>query len=315
MSPSPLCRPFAVRICIVLVLFCGLTSSVTLQAQRFVDRGFITNPLFNIAADTEMDGPQFLPGGNAFGELFYTLDDTVQAWSQRLLYTAELVRFSADQTLSFNTNLEFVADPNNSINFNPRAIWFEENFLYTQRQAGWLWQLGYNHRCKHDLDNLTQNEQRGLIYGSVSGRIIATLGDEVRPDLAAALRADVYTLLADDRLPGIAEESGLDYENLAAGLSFSAHWHGGAGSVGFYARTQSSLNFFGTETGFSGRLGSIAHARWSGDIEAGLEIRGASLMHIGARLEHFHDAEINPVPGKQTAFSIGVRIFAPGGFL
>ncbi len=315
MSPSPLYSCFSARFLTVFIVICGLTSTASLQAQRFVDRGFITNPLFNSPADAEMDGPQFLPGGSAFGELFYSFNDTVQAWSQRLMYTAELLRFSPDQSLSFNTNLEFVADPNNSINFNPRAIWFEENFLYTQRQDGWLWQLGYNHRCKHDLDNLTQDVQRGLIYGSVSGRLIVTAGDAPRPDLAAALRTDVYTLLADDRIPGIAEESGLDFEQLAASLAFSAHWHGGGGSIGFYARTQSSLNFFGTERGFSGRLGSIAHTRWSGDIEAGLEIRGASLMHIGARLEHFHDAEINPVPGEQTVFSIGVRIFSPGGFL
>lgn len=181
------------------ILLCITVTIAT--AQRFPDRTLVLNPLAQrTAADTAVQLVSLVTGWGEFGGYLRNGDDE-HAWIQRLGALAELVRWDSTASLGFVSEIEFIANPHNDIRFNPRAVFWQEGFLFTRRAGQWHWQLGYYHRCKHDVDNLTVGQERSLIYGSLLGKVLVPLqlADAATAGLLAA-RADVYTIRQDYRL-------------------------------------------------------------------------------------------------------------------
>ena len=137
----------------LLILLSGTQST---DAQRIIDRNLLFNPLADTSVEIQPDERKVFPsvGGWATFGNYGVHRDTHHLWYHELGTYLELFRVGDQRSLAFTTQIEFIADPHNDINFNPRAIFWEEGFLYTSNRGGAYLQLGFYHRCKHDIDNL-----------------------------------------------------------------------------------------------------------------------------------------------------------------
>lgn len=89
--------------------------------------------------------------GSAFGE---------QAWQFRTHIQAEPYRFtdsthSMQWTTTIEAHQEMTANPFNDISFNPRTMRWEEYFWLHMLMKDYSARIGFVHRCKHDIDNLS----------------------------------------------------------------------------------------------------------------------------------------------------------------
>ncbi|MEY3387172.1 MAG: hypothetical protein RIR53_1983 [Bacteroidota bacterium] len=119
-----------------------------------------------------------LVGGGEFQRSYGSAFDE-QAWQFRTHLQAEPYRFSdTGQSVIWTTTIEahqeMTANPYNDISFNPRTMRWEEFFWLHVITEGFAARVGFVHRCKHDIDNLSgadegnpisplQAEQRTLI--------------------------------------------------------------------------------------------------------------------------------------------------------
>ncbi|NOY05073.1 MAG: hypothetical protein GXO82_00310 [Chlorobi bacterium] len=164
-----------------------------------------TIPLLN---DIARKGEGFLSSMTFWGEFgqYIVERDRDHRWVVSLGGNAELFR-SGMWDLNFETNVHLVVDPNNNITFNPRAFIWEEGIVLGLKNGSQVWNFGYLHRCKHDVDNLEllrtskREEERALIYGSIFARwtkkAMRFKGWDVEP-LAAV---HVYVIVQDQRFP------------------------------------------------------------------------------------------------------------------
>ncbi len=138
-------------------------SIAALQAQRLLDRfvPYVIQPHNGSTAGS-------LRGWGSFeGYLFQT--DSLHGWRQVMGAMVDFWRRDTTLLLSFVATIEFHANFNNDIFFNPRAQFWEEGIVLSFYTSRWILQTGYLHRCKHDIDNLALQQERVLIYGSFFG--------------------------------------------------------------------------------------------------------------------------------------------------
>ena len=117
-----------------------------------VQRGIIINPLFNESLSISHSKSKTISsvyGWGSFGN--YVVDDAEHEWYHKLGMLIELYRIGKKLNLSFESHIEFTANDRNTLGFNPRAIIWEEGLLFTKRYNDSFWQIGYFHRCKHDI--------------------------------------------------------------------------------------------------------------------------------------------------------------------
>jgi hypothetical protein len=295
-----------------------------LYAQRFTERHHILNPLSVRLADvadsndTELTWiPTFQGWGGFEG---YLLSDDEHAWGSHLGAVAEIVRIGNSESLAVMSTLEHVANAKNDISFNPRAVWWEEGLFYTKRLASapnTYWQLGYYHRCKHEVDNLELNLERVLIYGSLTGKYITqtTVGQGLS---TLALRADLFTIYRDYRTPRLPHTAVQpSYENLIGTLG--ANWHYRAAlplkQLGWYAKAHLRLTAFSDRSGFVERFSRLEHVAASGGASVGLSVEspqpGGGRLELGLRYEYLADPEIRPFPAPQHLITLGFTFLAP----
>ena len=173
------------------------------SAQRPVERSLLFNPLESPNVELkEGERSWFTQAGGwgSFGNYLFSGDED-HAWQQQLGAYAEIYRWGNRASLALTGHVEIIADKRNDINFSPRAIFWEEGFLYSHRAGRSYLQLGYYHRCKHDVDNLRLNEERTLVFGSLLARAILPLDISQRNDAFFAIQYDHYTITWEKRFP------------------------------------------------------------------------------------------------------------------
>ncbi len=293
-----------------VILFLG---GANLAAQRLVERGLIITPL--LGADSG-SGLQLFPTLTAWGGFagYLAANNEDHAWQQKLGLTLELLRFGTTGSLTFASNIEFIADPNNDINFNPRAVMWEEGIAFTRRADGFFWQLAYFHRCKHDVDNLELGQQRALIYGSLTGSLfgpIALFGDSSKAWWK--LRLDAFTLRQDDREPEEFSADEPNYKQLLLSLAGSLNLRHSLPQTGFglWLDSRLSLTLYGKNEGMLDRFDRLHRSGVNASIGGGITVERSSHFRIGLSYEYLHDAEIQARPSAGGMLSIGISAVSP----
>lgn len=291
-----------------------LLCSAVVQAQRFPDRLILLNPLLDTTrplAAGELGWMHSLAGWGEFGG--YLRGDEEHAWIQRLGAIIELVRFGMHSSLSFASEIEFIANPHNDIRFNPRAVFWQEGFLFTHYTGSHYWQLGYYHRCKHDVDNLTIGRERSLIYGSLLGKYIVPVRlADAGIEGAAAIRGDLYTIRLDARTPPSDNQTPF-VDRMIGSLGGSIHLRRplAAPWIGTYAVGWMFANFYGDRSSTYPVADRVRMVTIHGGIAAGISITGAAHFRLGVTYEYLADTGINPVPERSHLLSVTIAVVNP----
>jgi hypothetical protein len=275
------------------------------------ERWFTLDPLAAHKLDDDstslMHSTSFWGG---FGGYRVTRDED-HAWLQQLGGYIELLRVGNRHSLVFTSSIEFIANPHNDIRFNPRATFWEEGFLYTWNRGASSWQVGYYHRCKHDVDNLILGKERSLIFGSLLGKYLLPFRIE-NDDGMASIRLDLYTLRQDDRIPRTVNEATPHWKRMLGSLGLNLHIReGGSDGRGWYATGWIAVTSFGRKESVIMQFDKIDRTTMSGGLAAGFAIRGNAHFRIGMAYEYLADTGVNPFPERSNLVSLGVTIIDP----
>jgi hypothetical protein len=295
--------------CFYLIILAVLIFTVTVNSQRMAERMHIFNPLFNENNHNQEDETKWInsvSGWGEFGGYLYSQGES-HAWYQKLGGFFEFFRTSDKHSLSALSNIEFIADPHNDINFNPRAIFWEEAILYSYNAGEGYWQAGYYHRCKHDIDNLDIGYERSLIYGSILGRYIHYVIKNESTTALASIRGDLYTILQDYRKPAY---NGLE-KPVTGDLSFSSALnfnikHFLSGMAGIYFSSFTQFNFYSADRGMLKKLVTIDDIYFSGGAETGIFLEGRGRLQLALRYEYFRDTGFDIIPSQEHLVSLGI---------
>jgi len=288
-----------------------LLSPSLLYGQRLMERNTMIIPLADSSRYKPGSGVSFahsFSGWAAFGNYLATSDESHE-WFHEMGATIELIRFSNRATFGVTTTIEFVADPFNNINFNPRAIWWSEGLFYMRKSEKGFWRLGYYHRCKHDVDNLSIGEERTLIFGSVNYEYFRPLKSNLKEELWYAIGGDWYTIRQDSRDPLNPEPNSLNHMNLLASVSLKVH-HLKVfpnGKLGWYTNAFLQPNLYSDNEGFLDRFNNLDRVNASFGISTGLALIGNGKLRIGFNYEFHPDTGIPIAPRSAHLFSFGIR--------
>jgi len=296
------------------IVFFLLLVTLPGAAQRFPERWFTLNPLFNKPNGKENLGWSVMHSSFGWGEFgaYRIVRDDEHAWIQRLGAFVEFFRVNEHSSFGFVSTIEFIANPQNDIRFNPRAIFWEEGFLFSQKNSGGsYWQAGYMHRCKHDVDNANIQRERSLIYGSIVGKYILPVSVESNSAQALlTLRTDIFTLRQDDRQPENFSSLLPNYKSLfaAAGYLFHVRASSLPPPFGLYGTIWSSLNMYGTKQEIFLGVDNISSVLFQGGIGGGISVEGNARLRIGISYEYSPDTGINPFPEHAHLLALSITI-------
>ncbi len=294
----------------------------TLWSMRFAERWITINPLARRLPISNRGEWLPLPSSGFWGEFgaYRLVRDNEHAWNSKIGGFVELFRVRNDWSFAFVSHIEFVANPHNNIRFNPRAVFWEEGFLLTKRAGSGFWQIGYFHRCKHDIDNILPATcegsgcERSLIYGSLQSKLILPVTLPFRnSEGAIVFRSDLFTILQDDRIPSSFDEHlpRIDRALGAFGLAFHSRLPLGGGLIGAYATVYNSIQLFGRRSAFFARFDNVEKATWHGGISAGLALQGQAHLRLNISYEYLADTGINPFPEDSHLVLISLIILDP----
>jgi hypothetical protein len=291
------------RIFLFVISAVLFTASIS-HAQRLIERGMILNPLENPAVDLRADESAWFPqvgGWAAFGSYGLYGDENHQ-WYQHLGGYFEIYRRANRASLAFTGQIEFIADAENDINFSPRAIFWEEGLLFTHRFNRFLLQLGYYHRCKHEIDNLRFEEERTTVFGSALGRVVLPVSLFSDGDALLAFQYDHYTITWEKRTPALYEGVQPDWEELVNSFKLNGAWKSELrGQVNFYTDGYIMSTLLKNDFLMNGMIRA----------EVGKQA-GAGEVRFGIHVERLGDSGIPVHPRPVTLLGIGIRIMTPG---
>jgi len=294
----------SVWIAISIVL---LLPVVAARAQLLPDRNVVFAPLSGNAGA----GTHLLAGADLYGEFCRTLrGDDDHRWSARVGGSANIVRIDSSFSLDMLGMTEIIIDPNNDIAFNPRAIFWEEGIVATLRATDRIdLQLGFSHRCKHDIDNLETELERTLIYSSVYGRVLTRrLPVAARVSLRGALRLDSYLYRLDSRSTSKAAGVPPDIEHLvgSGALTLRLDWQPWSTPLALALTATGGGSLFTVEQNGVALLSNTSAL----DLAIVSEQPGAGTAALFVRWEYRRDNGIQPLPTPAALAWIGVRIGA-----
>lgn len=262
-------------------------------SQRLIDRNLILNPLNSKESPIDF---------NAFGEfgMYRIQRDNSHSWLQKLGIVIDFYK-TTDFAFSGVSSIEFISDPHNDIRFNPRAIFWDEGFFITKRISKNFFQLGYFHRCKHDIDNFFTGYERTLIYGSITGKLLLqnllcnNYGNLLQ------LRTDIYTIKFDHKYPKINRKVGYDKLVASIGLNFYFNfplWS----NVNFVANSNLYISLYSDNKNFFEQFSKIHLTSFNYGLGFGLGIGEDNMIKVKLNYEQIDDPGIDLQPGKSKLF-------------
>jgi hypothetical protein len=288
-----------------------------LAAQILPDRIVVLDPLGRHEEDSA--GFSWLNGSHLYAEFgrYSNGSGGDHRWNAKTGGYIEFARWDSTASIAMVGTAEIVVDPMSDIGFNPRAIFWEEGVLASLRLAHEAsLQLGYVHRCKHDIDNYDVSEERTLIYSGITTRALWRPGLMLDGPFTLtgglALRNDFFLHLLDYRSGIGAQNAGGSIESLvdAVNLCGRVDLRPREARYGIHFSADFMLSLVGAERGFSERfhgiraLGSFPYAELGIDL---FNPHGAALT-IFARGEWQRDAGIHATPERATLALFGVRV-------
>lgn len=274
------------------------------EAQRLIERGMTLNPLNNPNVDVPEGEVEWFPqvgGWASFGN-YGLYGDGDHTWYQQLGAYFEIYRRGTVSSLAITSQIEFIANSDNDINFSPRAIFWEEGLLYTRNHGRFYSQLGYYHRCKHDIDNLRFGEERTLVFGSALAKVIVPLSFRKNRDAVISVQYDHYTIKWERRTPAEFRSDRMNWDNLINSLKVNSSWQAGLSrSANLYLDGYMMSTLLKNDLLFNGMF----------RVEVGTTA-GAGEVRFGIHMEHLGDSGIPVQPKRVTLLGVGVRIMTPG---
>ncbi|REL33489.1 hypothetical protein DYD21_12025 [Rhodohalobacter sp. SW132] len=274
------------------------------DAQRLIERDKMLNPLENPAVELEADQTSWLTqfgGWGAFGSQVLSRDSD-HLWYQELGAYAEIYRRGNRTSLAITSQIEFIADDSNDINFSPRAIFWEEGLLLTRSFDSFTLQAGYYHRCKHDIDNLDTGQERTQVFGSALARVIFPFTLYKKNDARFSVQYDHYTIAWEDRVPEAFEQLKPRWDQLQSSIKLNSAWKIQVGrTANLYLDGYSMATIFEEDIYYLGKFRvELGRSQQAGDIRFGIHI------------EHLADSGIPVQPKSVTLAGFGVRIMTIG---
>ncbi len=291
------------RMILITMLIC-LSGTALSEAQRLIERGMILNPIENKAIDIKDEENKWFSqvgGWGSFGSYGIYGDDD-HAWYQHLGAYLEIYRKGTVSSLAVTGQIEFIADTNNDINFSPRAIFWEEGLLYTHRMGRSFLQVGYYHRCKHDIDNFRFGEERTMVFGSALARLVIPGSLFSTDDTRIAFQYDHYTITWEKRTPDTFQNGKYDWDQLTHSFKINVYLkHSMRGNANFYADSYFMGTLLKDHSWFSGQIRTeVGTSTAAGDVRFGIHI------------EHLGDSGIPVRPTNTTLVGVGIRIMTSG---
>lgn len=310
---------------IIAAAACAILLAYPAVAQVLADRVVVLDPLGIRGHDST--GLAWLGAIRLFGEFsrYSNGSGSHHRWNARTGGYGEILRWDSTTSIALTGMMEVIVDPFSSIGFNPRAIFWEEGVLLSHDltpETGL--QLGFTHRCKHDIDNLEEAvldnsyEQRTLIYGGLVGRLLArprpVIDGAIVVEAGGALREDYFLYVTDDRIPSPAPADDPGIRRLLSATSLTgrisirpAGWRAALRLEGSVMLTLMGA----TPEHRAGGIRAIGSAPF---VELGLDLfnpHGAAFSFF-ARGEWQRDAEIVPTSAPATLFMAGLRFSGYG---
>jgi hypothetical protein len=271
-----------------------------------------------------------------WGSVFHGFNSASDAfgWGIDIGVAIELYRWSERASLTGISDMELTANTKNDIHFHPRGGIWEEGLLYTHRSEGYDWQIGYLHRCRHEVDNGENGEytqsplERLLIYGSLISRFyfdpiyldahtsldpLHPEQDHLLPQLKPWIAGDLYVIREDYRQPGNYSAFGSNYKNILFTLSAGANVTiARLGSGVIYSHGGIGVTAFGTDGSFFKKFSTLKSVSLDGNIELGLTLEGrAAIFDIYIGYQGMSDDGTNPLPQSSKFLLLGIRLRAP----
>lgn len=286
---------------------------IPLIGQRIPDRMYVFNPLFNSADHAPANETKYINSVGGWGEFgAYRIErDAEHNWYIKLGSFIEFFRTGDRKSFAFISNVEFIANPDNDIRFKPRALIWEEGFVYTGKTDSYFWQIGYFHRCKHDLDMYFYRKQRSMIFGSIQSKFIFPLDLWNEKDNAIfGVRTELYTIRQDERFPSQWMSYSYNWNQLigTAGFNFNFTKEISPEYFNYYFNSYLHVNLFSSNEGYLNRFKDVNRATLNGGITTGIAIRGNAEFRIGLSYEYLSDTSVNPYPESAHLISIGVTV-------
>ena len=297
---------------VVAVLLIGTEQS---HAQRHPERMQLFNPLERSLA--EQEAVQWLPGfygTGAFGK-FTGLKDNDHEWHHRLGFAFEVLRWHQRNSLSGITQVSFIYDPNNSINFNPRSAFWEEGLVFTRGYEGFDLQVTLLYRCKHDIDNLNYGTERTTINASLDGRLLFDPWQVGYGRVRLSPGVDLYTITYDDREPEQNPKSGTDWAEMAGVLNLNFTWQRSLNATfNLFLSGYGKMTVYGQDAPLAERYTQPAYVNWNGAVYGGIGISREAHIRVGLKAEHLADSGIPRQPRPADLLSITVKGMAEDVF-
>jgi hypothetical protein len=297
-------------------------AATPLAAQVLPDRIVVLDPMSDRSLDTA--GFTWLNGARLYAEFArYTPGDRDHRWNAKTGGVVEVLRWDSTANVTIIGTMEVVVDPNNDIAFNPRAIFWEEGVLVTvapRLEYVPPIQIGYVHRCKHDIDNLEilvgggPREQRTLIFSGILVRMLLRETPLVTGDwivsASGSLRLDRYLHRLDDRLDPDARLVGNDIEEMVQSSTLTARINVQPAGARWRAHLLASgmLTEHGADRDRdTDELELDASLPF---VELGFDLfnPAGSSFTIFLRYEHQRDAGIGSIPTSASLTMLGVRV-------
>lgn len=298
-------RKYKVWLLVVLSLFTFHLSN----AQRHPERLMLFNPLEG-SVEKKDKTVNWLPGfygTGGFGKYIGPKDGDHE-WHHRMGVTFEILRWNDRNSIAGITQAEFIYDRNNSINFNPRATFWEEGLIFTRQFTHFDLQLTYLHRCKHDIDNLDIGVQRSTINSSFDAKFLFREWTTGFGQIRMVPGLDFYTTTYDNRQPDKWDDKALNWEKMATAMNLNVVWRKNLSSaINLFVSGYGKLAAFSDQSNLPDRYFKINKGRVNGAAFGGIEIDRQAGIRIGLRFERLADTGIPVSPKSANLLSIAVQ--------
>jgi len=303
------CPPVSLVLCAAMLMPAFCTAQSWLYPESI-------HPITPLMDTTAVRGFAFFPALQFWGEAaWYAYDsDKDHRWDITIGGTSQLLR-GVDWDVIHETSVHLAVNPGNNIGFNPRAFMWETGILVGVVSGRTVWQFGYQHRCKHDVDNVEilrttgREEERALMYGSAVARWrhqpLSLLGGMLEP----LAEAHFYIPRQDQRFPEWTRTlhplmtSFIGALRTRQSLSLMI---GGTVRVGMLADLRATL--LGSSDGK--RFSSLDRVRVEPAAECFADVAGTGgTLRAFIRYAYLPDDFIPPIPRSTHLVAAGIRLF------
>jgi|GEM_PF-6268908 len=283
----------------VLVLLLSTVAYSVILSQHDMQRFGFYSPLDQIRSNENrfMHSMDFI----GLGESGYGSRD--EALKYNLVFGGAGIFYRWDNSaLWFSVVGNVIANPYNDIGFDPYGASWQEEIRYSHDFGYGIWEIGFSHRCRHEIDNFDPGEMQDeptkrvtLYAGPVFGFLSKKIDISNRIDFTWGIDGQYIVVASDHRSPE--NDLSPSLENLSFKLTphIEAYYHLWE-MAKLFVRGINTLNLIEREIYFLSRA------------ELGLQLNGnAGNIEVYGLYEKMFEDYTSPLPQSNKVTSLGIR--------